>query len=606
MKRTHTLVAVVLLVLAGPAVLAQPPKQSQPDPAEWVPAHAIFYLGISDTARLVTDAQKTVAYQSFTDADLQSGPFDWSAAAKSLKARLATVMNTTPDALENPFAGPLALYVTAPPGARLDDSEVVLIAGVGSAELMRRYVDTAVGRLKETADRYEGVSAGGETVHLFTKRKAATTDTQEDEFDFDDAADEGPFGLGGGVEALLDELMDPENLPDTLALCLTAERLIMAQSVDRVRAVLTPAGGGETLADTDDHRTLLNKLKPVGQVRVVLNVPRLLEMARADATDQAGVQQFMRFLGAGSLRSIVGHARIGVKSYDSKFELLCLMQGERTGLAKLLSQENRPIAPPRWVSAESFAYMSLNLDPPRFLDDVLRMLADSDPDTATTFRMTLEEGMPLPDGQQINWRKDIINNLAGPLVASAGATRPIGAGCLRGLVTLGHRNRDALMRAMTGVTQMFGGAPPRDYRGTQVFSDPTGGEMAVTADRLLYGNKSAVEAALTATEAAGLAEDANFGRARRHVPEEAWCVVYFDGRRMIETMVELAKKGAELDPMSAESGIPMLFQMGGMDFSDTAKSQKMTKYAAPSILTIAQTPDGVLMTAVGLRPDEQE
>ena len=257
---------------------------------------------------------------------------------KKFKERLARLLDVDPAELRDPFAGPLAMYLAVPPGGGPDDVQGVLIAGVGELDVMQSYLNAVTARLKEAATGYETVSAGRHTIQVFTSSGAAPEEEEEDEFDFDEGGPS-PLGMGMGPEALtaaiddrLEKVFSLEDLPEELAVCLADDRLYVAGSADHIKRALAQERGGQTLAETDDHQALLQNLKPVGQVRLLINLPRLFEMAKAEG-DQDAVSKWLGILGAGSLRSVVGHARIGTKSYESKLELMFLMRGERTGLA---------------------------------------------------------------------------------------------------------------------------------------------------------------------------------------------------------------------------------------------------------------------------------
>ena len=605
MKRMlYCLAAIVLVTSLVPTTWAQ---SKETDPAEWAPADALVYFGISDTERLWRDVQKLSVYQTLMDQEAHEGDEAANVLGgiiEKFKQRLAKLLGIEPAELKNPFAGPFTMFATAPPGAGSDQVHGVLIAGVGDSELMRQYTDTLVTRLKEASDKYDTVSAGRETIHTFTSSKGSDSADEEDEddFDFDDEQPSpfgGPAALAGLFDDALDDIFSLKNLPEKMAICLTENRLIVAGTDEDIKAVLAGGRSGQSLDETDEHRLLLKNLKPVGQVRLLVNLPRLFEMAKAKG-DQDNLGKWFGVLGANSLRSLVGHARIGAKSYDTKIELLFLMSGERTGLAKLLSMKNRPVAPPAWVSASTSIFASFNFDPPKLVDDILRIMSQSDPSMGAEAASSLEQGPPGPDGQPLNMRKDLIDHLAGPLTGAVAFTRPYQSGSLKAMLALGHRNREALTRV---ISILSGGMPPRDFRGTPIYTEPRQGNIAITENQILYGNQAAVEAALSADEAAGLVEDLNFKRAKRFVPEEAWCMVYSDERKLMEALIELAEKQGELTPGSAEMMLMFfLQQMGGMDLSDTAKHKKALKYSSASIMTIATTTDGVRFTMVGLRP----
>mgnify|MGYP000543855473 CR=1 FL=1 len=606
--RTGIIVASLALLLAfgSQAALAQPAESSPPDPAEWAPAEALVYVGIQDIQEYCTDMRKTSSYQAMQDEELGKSPvmaglFEFGGILKEVKKRLAKLLDVAPDELKNPFAGPLTFYVTTPPGGRLSDVQMALVAGVGDPAVLQRYLDALTPRLKEAATRYETTSAGRYTLHVFTTTKSKTQTPKEDE-EFEFEAETGPFGDMPNPAEVVDKLFAFEDLPPELAYCLADKRLLVANSAEHLKAVLS-GGRGKTLAETDDHKLLLKHFRPIGQGRFLINMPRLFEAARAEGTDDESLRQVMSVLGAGSMRSVVGHWRVGTKSYNHKSELLVLSSGQRSGLLKILSMENRPIEPPAWVSADTALYFSLNVNPPTLLDDALAIMSQNDPEMGRELSNSLQNGPPGPDGQPMNWRKALIDHLSGPLTAGVSISRPYGADSLKYLVSLGHRSRDALTQLLGILT---GGSTPREFRGTPIFTESnTGQSVAVTSDRAMLGNPPAVEAALAPTQGAGLAQDATFKRAQRHVPEEAWCILYVDSRKMMEGLIGLAEKQDELMANPFAMGVMFMLRASGLDLSDTASNQKLLKYASPVIVAIATVPDGVRLTYVDLRQTEE-
>lgn len=602
MRRTCICISAILAIGIVQSAWAQDPRKPGPDPAEWVPAEALVYVGVTDTQRCWANYKKTINYQVMTDDDLaKAGGMAniWGTVLDKVKQRLAHTLDVDPSELKSPFAGPLALYATAPPGGGFDDVEPAMIAGVGDAELMKGYFDAVVARLKDAADDYEAVTAAGGTIHVFTSETDEDEKAKEDEFDFDEPP-AGEEAVAKFVEEAIDKVFSLEHLPPKLALCLTPERLIVAGSADHIRSVLAGSTSSDTLAGTEDHQALLRHRRPVGEVRLLVNLPRIFEMARAEAGDEDDVHKWLRVIGAGGLRSLIGHMRVGTRSYDSKVELLFLTRGERSGLAKLLSMENRPVAPPLSVPAAACAFASFNIDPPVLLDEILNMVAQQDPEAAEKARASLQE---VQIGEQrVNMIKDVIEHLTGPLTVTVAFTKPYGPGSMKPLLSLGHRNRDALTRF---VSILFAGLPPRDFQGTPIYTDPSGQmNLAVTDDRVLAGTQAAVEAALSASPAEGLADDATFRRAKRLVPEEAWCTFYVDTHKLMDGLMGLAAKQAELmgDPAM---GLMFMLGMAGVDVSDTPENRKMLEYSPVGIMTIATTPDGVQVTYVVLKPQQE-
>ncbi len=606
MKRTLLPLSLLLALLAASAS-AQDSPSKEIDPAEWVPADTLLYLGITDVERVWEDFKKTASYAMLNDKSLtekapEMGLF--ASAQEKLQERLAKALDVSKEQLRNPFRGPLALYALGDP-AKPGELEPGLIATVGDAATMRKYYDAAVRKLKDVG-KYETVNFGGDTIDVFTSRSEGDGAKKEDDQDPDFDAGESPLellasGPDKAIERALDELFSAETMPPTLALCLTQDRLIVAGSIDQVKAALKRDKPGKSLAEADDYKALLRHLKPVGPVRLVCNVPRVIEMGKAAAKDDdEDLAKMLQVIGVDSLRSLVGHMRFGAAAYDSKFELLLLMKSERSGLAKILSMENRPTAPPASISADTVVFFGVNLQPMKLYEDIERMVRQTGAEAADQMRQALE-AVPLPSGQPVNILKDFMDHLRGPLTMSLAFARPLNADAVRFVLSLGHKDQPAMTKFFSGFAGLL---QPRDLRGTQVFDMPMFQmTLAATSDRLVLGNTAAVENALEAKSGDPLAESDAWKKLARLVPEQSWLTVYADSRKMMEAAIELAKTDVPMDASGLLSGL-MSGLTGGTGDKDPEVMRKMLPYSAAGVMTITTTPEGVQFTSVTLKPEK--
>lgn len=597
---------------------AETPKRVLVDPAEWAPADALVYVGVTDVGETWDGFKQTSAYQMLSDREATKGLAELDpigTAVEELKKRLSAMLEVPAEQLKNPFAGPLAFYLTSAPGGKPEDVEPGLIAGVGDREVLKKYYETAVNKLKEQA-RHEAMPAEGTTIDTFT-READKSEKDEKTDEPEDDSEEGPPTSPDAImKKAMEELFAPDALPANFAMCLAEDRLIVAGSPERVKAILRQERGTRTLADTDDHKALLRHLKPTGTVRVLVNLPRIISLVKAatSESDAEDLRQALRVIGAESLGSVVGHLRVGASSYDSKFELLFLMSGERSGLAKLLSLPNRPSTPPATVSADTCIYASCNVQVSPLLDEIERMIRQNDAAEADAFRAAMQ--VELPDGTKVDWRKDFLDHLQAPLTVTLALTKPLAANCARLLVGLGHRDQGALVRILSNAAVTQVPLAARELRGAQVFDVPPmppflppGLTLAATTDRLLLGNQPAVEAAVGGAATEPLGETEGWKRVARFVPEESWLTVYLDNRKLLEAVIELNKKREELmaaGPSDFGSLIVygLLESLGaGLGEAGGAQSGKLLRYSSQAVYTISTTPEGVQFTAVQLRPE---
>jgi hypothetical protein len=640
MKRTAVCFATLLILAVVPNVCAQrqpkaasqPAKPGQkaggsedkagsswkalPEPAEWAPADALFYVGITDVTQAWDDLKRTSTFASLGEsaaASTSSGLNPIGTAIEELKSRLGKALDVPPGELESPFGGPLTFYIATPAGDKLDKIEPGLVAGVRDAELMKKYYDAVVAKL-EGLGKKEAVKEGANTIDVFTltPAKGAKGAGKGGADEFAKLDEEPGAGLTRPDQMMkkgLDELFSAKSLPPTLALCLTEDRLIVGSSTQYVQGVLKREKSAKSLADSDEHKTLLEKLKPTGDIRFFVNLPRIIELAQAagEGADAKDVRKQVRALGLDKLGAVVGHVRVGASSYDWKAEALLLLYGQRVGLAKLMSLENRPTAPPESVPAETCFYVSCNVSPPELLSQIEQMMREVDPQGAQRMQAALQ--MPQADGKMLNLRTEFLDRLEGPLMGSLALTQPLGPNCVRLLLGIGQRDRDAVVRVLGGPLSQ-GMLMPRDAKGSEVFDvaplPMLGGGLAVAAtkNRLVLGNTAAVEEALASQASTPLAQSETWRRAARFVPEQSSLTFYMDSRKLMDALIELTKKPPEASANAAGPDfgtvvlMGMLQSMGG----DTKQMEQVRRYAAPTIYTISTTPDGVQFTAVQLKP----
>ncbi|TWT43925.1 hypothetical protein RAS1_03270 [Phycisphaerae bacterium RAS1] len=614
---SRPLLAFFTLLFALPLLAwAQSESKSKQDPAELAPADALFYVGITDTAKLWEEYQQTGGYKLMKEVEGGTGVPQFDLAnqiTEKFSKRLAEALGVTAEQLKNPFAGPLALFMNAPPGGDFESAGyLVLVATAGDTETLKTYYDTSISKLKESASSHETAEAGDHTIDLF-KSEPGDGESSGEGFDFDPTA--GPEMFEQMIEKGLDSFFSGKQLPPQMGACLAGDKLVVAVGGEKlapaevIKGVLKQEKRGKSLAESDDHKALMQKLKPLGTVRFLVNLPRLFEMARADESMDETGRKMMKVLGADSLRSAVGHVRLGARSYDMKFEVLFLMSGERSGLASLLSMENRPLTPPPAAGPETVVLATLNVVPSKLLSEIERMVRQADPDSADQMQRSLSEVELVPGQPPIDLRKDLIDHLQEPLTFIWSITKPLGPDSMNMSLSLGHKNREALSRLLSSIP-MF---TSRDVQGTPVFDFamfPIA--VATTNEQIIVGMKPTVERALAPPEGEGLAAAKAFKRAARMVPDAAWLLVYSDDQAMMDALLTIAEKSdalAEAGPgnpsaMIANLWIQSLKQQAAD--GDLKKLRKALRYTGQSIGTASSSPDGVQFTWVTLKPDDEK
>ncbi|MEW6250488.1 MAG: hypothetical protein AB1716_07560, partial [Planctomycetota bacterium] len=565
MKRVAVLVT-WCLILATAEALAQgksPPGRGAPtgapqesaarqtaarslrvDPAHWAPAEALFYVGITDVGETYQAVKRTAEYKNRAEGDSKDPGMQ---VLTELPKRLAKMFGVTADELKNPFIGPAMFYLDVEAGENGTELRMGVVAGVGDMETMRHYYDAAVTKLK-SAGRHEQIAADKYNIDLFTLEKveeAKPADTPDTEAPaMEDEAGE-PGGRGSppvpsfgpqfampDASKMLDQVLKADALPRQFAMCLTEDRIILDSSVERVKAILQEEKPASPLADTDHYRKLLVRCRPVGTVRFMLNLPRIIETVQAaqknatpedGASAAAGWQKQVEGLGP-----IVGHARLGAASCDMQMDMLLMLDKQGGDVAKLLAMENRPTAPPASISADTSFYVGLNVNPQQLVEQVVKLAAGE------------EQAQQL----QVGLQQAPLDALRGPVTLEVGLTS--GKNPLRALAAVGHTDQ---ARVAAFLAQQAAGAPgmlvAREVGGVQAYDLklppplPDGISVAASKDRLIVGTSASVDTAIEAP-AQTLAETDGWRLAARMVPDQSWFTFYMDSRRLMKGLLDLA------------------------------------------------------------------
>ncbi|MCG3125612.1 MAG: hypothetical protein CHACPFDD_00437 [Phycisphaerae bacterium] len=591
-----------LLCLAASCFAAATAASQNVDPAEWAPRDALVFVGVTDSAELWERVKKTSIYNVMSDKDAGKSMAPVTQLTEKFMQKLAAAINLTPEQVQNPFGGPAAISLAIPSGKKLDDAAPLAVLGVKRRDLMAQYYESAVKKLGDAAAEHKKENVGSWQIDTFVGRpkdeQAAQHDDDVDPFGLDETA------IAAWAEKVTGELFSPDALPDNLALCLADDRLIVAHDADAVREALRRSGPRESLAGDDDYRSLPRHFPKLGPVRFFVNVPRFVELGAAESPDSA---KTLDALGLRSFGALLAHLSVGTDEHDFLGESLLLTRGERSGLARILTMDNRPVAPADVVPESASIYVSLNLSFAALFDEIEKILRQTDPAAADEMRTGMEN-TPTPSGETMNMRKDVIDNLRAPLDFYLAFGKPYGVETSRLMVSIGHRNRDAIEKVLGMIPPPF--LAPREVRGARIFDAPMGGvSVAASSDTVFLGNTAGVESALNSSRADGsLAASATFRKVAQHAPREAWLTFYADNRQFMEAIFGLLEKSEEISSSGATNPAAMiglqiaLSTAGGEEKPDVEALRRLLKYYGTSILTLTTTPDGIRGMTIQLKP----
>lgn len=566
------------------------------DPATFAPADAAIYIGVTDFAQALDALMATATIRATEDPDFvqagESNPF--LGELEQFKKSLAKTLNVAPEELKNPFGGPAAFFMMLPAEAN-QQPQGVLIASVKNHERLERYYKEAIKKLRAAEGRYESDSYRGETIDSFEaedKQGAGDKELPLDDFDDFNPNDE------DSLKPKVLDLLSGENVPDKIAACLTEDYLLVADTADQLKQALRrmDSSGSDTLAEQRGLRDGLRKLDS-GQVQIMVNWQPIL------ARQMKEQGETLRGLGLDGLRQLVGTVQIG-GDFEFRYDAIQFMQGDRSGLLKLMTPPNEPLEPPAGITADTVLYAGANINLGELVEEIIKLTRALSPEMGA--EMDADFGkFELPDGETIDLRKQFLRHMRAPLEFAAGFTRPYDASSARLVVRVNQVNPTEVGDVLSKIPGMV----ERDLRGSRVFDMALGGvTAAVDSSRMFVGNRAEVERSLTAGDERGLKRDESFKKLVGLMPDKAWLLVYADSRRMMEALAGLLPERQTLETaMMTDIGAAfttgMLYNTFG-DQTDAAKARKMIQYSAASMFTLSTTPDGLHLRAVQLKPEE--
>ncbi len=597
------------LVFASLAAASARADADARDPARWVPADAMAYFGIVDIGELKQAWHRTVEYQMTQDPQLKALldelPSSWNKLLEQLRERIAKVLGTEPEQIQNPFGGGLALFIMPATSQQVElPVRAALAVGVADQARMRAYYRQAVRRLRDRVNEYERQEFADERIDVFIRGELDPSDQDSAHQDANKPADDDtPLDLSPSVSfnRLLDRIFRKDSLPPRLAMCLTDERLIVATDEALIKGVLRGWKSSPTLAEADEYRYLLRKFEPAGQVRMLISMPRVVDAIRQQ--DDAAAALFAS-MGIDNIRSVLAHIRYGERDYDSRLDVLVHTEGEPRGLVRIFAMPNRPVQPTRFVPDDTAFYLSLNLDFQRLFDEIERMLRQRDPAAADAFIRSLTE-VTTPDGQTINLKDQLFANLGAPLEVLWRFSPPYGPETVRVALRVPIRNADQIRGVLRAVGPSAG-LTERDLEGATVFDLAFGGiSIGVQEAQLVAGVQAAVERAMQQAETvAPLATSKRFKAVARFVPQGAWGLFYSDGERILKAMLGMARKRKEFETTMFTNPLAGMGQVMAAALSESIPPEKlddaarMAEYQSVELLTVSSSPDGVWLRAI--------
>ena len=610
MNNTRLWFVLIIVLSIAPRAVGQAGLRPPTDPASWVPTDALAYLGISDFGEFAQRFEQTGLYKFIRDPAMRDS---WKSVTvllelhDDLRDRLAKSLDTKPELLKNPFGGPLAIFIPSPQAYPPGKPQIVFVAHVADADLMKNYYERAIRTLNEVADRHEKIPYAAYTIDCFytdaaEKPAVAAAGSEPDELSLDAALDESDDIPD--LDHMFRRLLPTETLPEELVLCLTEDRLIAAGGLQYVKDVLARTDTDNSLLASEAYRTLERRFESPGTLRYLIDLHGWFELIRKSGGSEA--EQALTLLGANCMRGIIGHAAFDGADYDSKSEALLLLEGERSGLVKLLEMKNQPVAPGASIDADSLFYARLSADVSEFYKQLEQTIRQVDHAAADQLRDAAS--IKFANGEVLNVRSELLEHLTPPLSFMLAFEQPYGAQSTRFIISLAHKQRPALARFLKQLADLFPGMLLGHAVGdlTVYDSQLLGLALTVTDRELLIGTCAAIEAAIPNPRSrAALADNPTFKQATALVASEAWGVVYVDTPRMYAAILELHKYKDSLVPTQPANALALaIVNTFTSEFvgTDPAVIERLKSYQNPNIFTLTSTPEGIQIMHARVKP----
>lgn len=568
--------------------------QATDDPAVFAPKNALAFVGISDLGRGLGDFQKSgmgmiygdrAAAAAFPDVQAVQEYFD------ELRAKIAKAVGVEPAQMQWPFDGSAAAFVYRMPGAGGRDGLVLgygVTLGVRDAATAGKYHAKLMANLKVIAATSDEAAAGVDRIEYFRfDRPPPASQPEADSFVEPAAAD---------PDQILENALDWHSV----AVCLRKDRLFVGDSIATVREMLDRAPA-DSLAANKNYGAIDRLFEKPGGFRFYFDVPRALGILREIAA--AGTKEFETILGAGGMGPLIGVFDSSAEKYDNRVEFLLLMEGARSGVAKILSNDGAKTAEIGEAPADALYAAQIHLDTAAAFDELRRVIREASPADDD-----MQWVVKTKTGATLDLRADLIGVLRGSLrfVVSAPASNdPAGA---RAWLSIGCTD---VAKAAAWLACLGERVPMTDHSvaDTTVHDLPFGASVAILKDRIVVGTSEAVDEWIELKPTKTLADERDFRRALELVPEESIAVSYLDATRLVRTTAAIGvEPGAMLTLFLQKPAIALVYYFAGANvvgavgpgFKD--KIEPWARLCRPSISTLTSTPEGLRSTMYILKP----
>lgn len=308
---------------------------------------------------------------------------------------------------------------------------------------------------------------------------------------------------------------------------------------------------------------------------------------------------FLPTLGVTNLKAFGGTLDLATSEYDTVSRTMIYVDRPTSGLLNVFQFPGIEQSPPKWVSAQTSNYYSLNWDIASAYDAV-EVIVDTfqGPGTLAALVDSLADQ---PDGPKLHVKKDLVDQLSGRIQVAIeeSDTDDIGNGPV--IVALGIKDADKMKSTLSSIanTPGFPGTT-RQFLGETIYEVPAAARpdgtqelvtFAITNGNMMLTNTVTILERVirgTSTEKS-LADTDDYRNIAAHFPAKTSIIAYQKQDAQVRTAYEMLRSGAVGD------------QVGGqIDFRKLPPFETVEKYLRPSGSYVVPDSKGVLMVSFSL------
>ncbi|MFM9965789.1 MAG: hypothetical protein ACKV2Q_31800 [Planctomycetaceae bacterium] len=399
--------------------------------------------------------------------------------------------------------------------------------------------------------------------------------------------------------------------PNQLLYFVKDTMLVASSDLSTAKAVLARWDGkhSDTFAEDKNYNLILEKCKTddedglvVWYVNPMGLVQSLLTQMAAGNPQVAIAMGFLQPLGLTSLKAVGGSVDMATEQFDSVSKTFMVIDQPTQGLLNVFQFPAIEQKPPKWVSANSSAWYSLNWDAAgayTAIESLVDMFRGPGSVAAFVDQAAEQEG-----GPKVHLKRDVIDALSGRIqvVSEPGKKKGDEPPQERVVVAIGLKDAKKFQATLTKITKTpnFPGKS-REFKGSTIIEfelpdlsgsqEPKMAGLAISNDQLMFSNDvTAVELMLRGdTDGNALVDSAEYKLIAEHLPAKSSLVSFSRSDAQVEAAWEMAKSG-ELAPF-----LPQI------DFTKLPDFDAAKKYMTPNGGYSVPDKKGVLFVAFGAK-----